>query len=103
MDSDHGDYIIWGAGDDEFVLNVGTAPEENRIVAFDASKANAAYIVLAVNNHKELVGALSDAVFRLTTIAARLNFGPPSPDDIREAYNAAYCGKQRAALAKVSG
>lgn len=47
LDSDHGDYVIWGPGDDEFVANMGTEPEANRIVAFDVSRANARLIAAA--------------------------------------------------------
>ena len=48
LESDHGDYTIWGPGpDDTFLANVGTAPSEDRVVAFDVSRANARLIARA--------------------------------------------------------
>lgn len=39
LDSDHGDYTVWGPGpEDAFLANIGT---EGRVIAFDVAEANA--------------------------------------------------------------
>lgn len=57
LDSDCGDYVIWGPEDDSFIANVGTDPEANRIVAFDVSAANARLMAAAPEEHAALPSA----------------------------------------------
>ena len=48
LESDHGDFTIWGPEpDDAFLANIGTAPQENRVIAFDVAEANARLIARA--------------------------------------------------------
>ncbi len=71
LESDHGDYTVWGpAPDDAFLANIGTAPAEDRVVAFDVAEANARLIAEApylaerveeLENLLELIQAETDA------------------------------------------
>ena len=55
LDSDHGDFIVWGPrGNDDFVANVGTEPEKDGIVAFDVTRANALLIARAPDLRAEV-------------------------------------------------
>lgn len=76
LESDHGDFTIWGPGpDDAFLANIGTAPAENRIIAFDVSEANARLISRApdlLTENKMARALLQCAVDTMTG-------GPPSP------------------------
>lgn len=60
LDSDHGDFTIWGPGEHDSIANVGTAPEDNGIVAFDVSRENALLLVAAVNELETVYQAVRD-------------------------------------------
>lgn len=81
LDSSHGDYVVWGPrSDSDFVANVGTAPTENGIVAFDVSAANARLIAAA----PDLLALLEEARLRCsgwTVYSAIKPLVPRGPDD----------------------
>jgi hypothetical protein len=100
LESDHGDYTIWGpASNDDFIANVGTEPEANRIVAFDVSEANA-----------RLISAAPDLLLALRRAVGHLDCWNYKPNvqarDCREGNRCPACrvaADARAAIAKAEG
>ena len=96
-ESDHGDFIVWGPGDDEFVANVGTEPDAHPgIVAFDVSKANA-----------RLIAAAPDLLMRCIARVEHCICAMPRPTHYGDLYGLPglcnECNADLAAIAKAEG
>lgn len=87
--------------DDDGDLAHGSSDNYRTVAEFmtDAAEDERLLIVHRVNVHADLLAALEDAISRLESIA-ELARHEPAREDI---YNAAYAGKQRAALRSARG
>lgn len=71
LESDHGDYIVWGPGPHEFIANVGS----QGTVAFDVAKANAIFMAAAREDVPALCRALLVALEALEGIQEQQTAG----------------------------